>query len=72
VVLRPSLDVALDRAIGRAGRQLRETGPITGLYGAFAELGTLESHVVDSSAQTVEQTIECLRDGLRDQRFTLA
>jgi adenylate kinase family enzyme len=72
VVLRPSLDIALERATGRAGRHLTKTEPIIGLYGAFAELGTLESHVVDSSTQTVGETVECLRVGLRQRRFTLA
>ena len=52
----------------RAGHQLTETEPIVGLYGAFADLGPLESHVLDSSAQTVAETVAALADN----RFHLA
>jgi len=68
VVLRPSLEVTLARARSRAGHQLTETEPIVGLYGAFADLGPLESHVLDSSAQTVAETVAALADN----RFHLA
>ncbi|MFJ9818564.1 AAA family ATPase [Streptomyces sp. NPDC101151] len=70
-VLRPSLDVALTRATRREGRQLKEIDPIVGLYGAFESLGPLENHVVDSSDQTVEQTVADVLAGLRADRFAL-
>jgi hypothetical protein len=69
--LRPSLDVAIARATHREGRQLREVEPIVGLYGAFADLGMLEAHVIDSSSQTIEQTAADVVTGLRHRRFTL-
>ncbi|MFE2180457.1 AAA family ATPase [Streptomyces sp. NPDC059455] len=72
IVLRPSLDVVLSRASRREERQLKEVEPIVGLYGAFEDLGALESHVVDSSAQLVERTAEDIAVGLRAGRFTLA
>lgn len=43
IVLRPSLDVALSRATQREGRQLKDIEPITGLYGAFEDIGALEN-----------------------------
>ncbi|MFC6015196.1 AAA family ATPase [Plantactinospora solaniradicis] len=70
-VLRPSLDVALARAAAREGRQLTAVEPITGLYTAFADLGPLERHVVDSTEQTVEQTAAAVATGYRGGRFTL-
>jgi predicted kinase len=65
VVLRPTLEVALARATGREGPELREAEPIRGLYGAFADLGELERCVLDSTDQTAHQTAEevCRRAG---------
>jgi hypothetical protein len=71
VVLRPSLEVALARATGRAGGQLTDPGPVTGLYRAFGDLGELERHVVDSSGQTPEQTAAELVAALDGDRFAL-
>jgi chloramphenicol 3-O-phosphotransferase len=68
-VLRPSIEVTLARATGREGRQLTAVEPITGLYGAFADLGPLERHVVDSSGHTVGQTAAAVEEGYRDGRF---
>jgi len=70
-VLRPSLKVALARATSRAGHQLTDPDPVIGLYGAFADLGELEGHVIDSSAQTVQQTAEQLATALRQRRFAI-
>jgi chloramphenicol 3-O-phosphotransferase len=71
VVLRPSLEVALVRAAGRAGGQLTDPGPVTGLYRAFGDLGELERHVVDSGGQTPEQTAAELVAALDGGRFAL-
>jgi cytidylate kinase len=61
VVLRPTLEVALARATAREGRALTKVEPIRGLYGAFAQLGDLEEHVIDSTEQTPEQTAAAIR-----------
>ncbi len=61
VVLRPSLEVALARATAREGGALTEVEPITGLYGAFADLGELEHCAIDSSEQTPEETAAAMR-----------
>jgi cytidylate kinase len=57
VVLRPSLDATLARAVAREGRELKASGPIKGLYGAFANLGALEHYAMDTSAETAEATV---------------
>ncbi|WP_159480574.1 hypothetical protein OHT20_27685 [Streptomyces caniferus] len=69
VVLRPSLDVALARAARREGRHLKDIERLTGLYGAFEDLGALESHVVDSSAQSAAETAAEITAGLWAGRF---
>lgn len=56
-VLRPRPEVALARALGRAGeRDLRRSDPVQAMIGAFADLGAYEAHVVDSSDLTAEET----------------
>ncbi|MEU2788718.1 AAA family ATPase [Streptomyces sp. NPDC007100] len=72
VILRPSLEVVLARARQREGRELKEVEPITGLYGAFREVGALEGHVINSSFQSVEQTADEIAAGLRAGRFAIA
>lgn len=56
VVLRPDLDVTLARAAGRGGDELQDVEPITGMHAAFARLGDLEDHVVDSGHLDAGQT----------------
>lgn len=60
-VLRPSLEVTLARAAAREGRVLQDMAAITGLHGAFAHLGPLESHVLDTSTQSVPKTVAAIR-----------
>jgi chloramphenicol 3-O-phosphotransferase len=61
VVLRPSLDVTLARGTAREGRELTEAEPIKEMHGAFAELGELEQHVINTTEQTVEETADAVR-----------
>ena len=72
VILRPTLEETLARAIAREGRQLKGSGPIKGLYGAFANLGEIERHIIDSSGQSVDETLDHLRRGLDSGRFQLS
>jgi hypothetical protein len=53
-ILRPPLAVALERAAGREG--LGDPAVVEQLWNNFADLGDLERHVVDNSAQTPEET----------------
>lgn len=56
VVLRPSLDITVTRARARGGTELRDIEPITGLHAAFAQLGDLEDHAIDTGNLDAEQT----------------
>lgn len=72
VVLRPSRDVALARATGRTGgRDLVDPGPVGAMYDAFADLGPLEGHVVDTSDFTVEATVVAVTEGLAGGRWVV-
>ncbi len=71
VVLRPSYEQTFSRAVSREGKQLKASGPIRGLYGAFENLGALEKHVFDSTAHSVEATVEHVRTGVCLGRFSL-
>jgi adenylate kinase family enzyme len=56
VVLRPSEEVTLERATNRLNG-LSERWPVRKMYRAFAELGSLEANVIDSSAMSIEETV---------------
>jgi hypothetical protein len=53
------------------GRALKEIEPITGLYGAFVDLGDLERHVIDSGGQAAEDTAAEIRLGRQLGRHIL-
>ena len=72
VVLRPGLAVSLERARKRTGEALNDEDAIRGLCESFAELGPLERHCVDSSAQLPADTVELVREGRRRGHFRLA
>ena len=60
-VLRPGIDVALERAASRAPlvpgtAPLTEEGPIRQLWASFQDLGRYESHVVDNGDLGPEET----------------
>jgi cytidylate kinase len=57
VILRPSKEVALQRAIERTGeRDLVNPEPVTLMHDVFVERGGLDDHVLDSSNLTADQT----------------
>ena len=62
VVLRPDLKTALARAQGRDCDCLREAGPIRDLHDQFANLGILEEHAIDTTAQSVQETLNAVRE----------
>jgi chloramphenicol 3-O-phosphotransferase len=72
VVLRPSLEETFARAVSRAGKELKASGPIKGLYGAFAKLGALERHTMDTTGETEEETTLRVRDGVAAGAFVLS
>jgi chloramphenicol 3-O-phosphotransferase len=72
VVLRPTFDETFARALARVGKELKASGPIKGLYGAFAKLGALESHVIDTTGETVDATTRRVRQGYVAGEFALS
>ena len=56
VVLRPPLEVALDRVAGRVEGGPADEAVVEQLWVSFSDLGELEQHVLDSSSQTPEET----------------
>jgi len=71
VVLRPSSEIAMARAVDRHPDQLRDPEPVAGLHAALSDLGGLESHVVDSSFIGAPGTAELVLDGLQGGLFRL-
>jgi len=61
VVLRPSVDSVLARVEGRSPGELGDIAVITDLHGQFAELGDLESHVLDTTALRLDETVDRVR-----------
>jgi cytidylate kinase len=72
VVLRSTLDVTLDRARRRLGEELKDVGAITGLHGAFSELGDLERHVIDTTGLDVDATVAAVRRAVASGEYRLA
>jgi hypothetical protein len=72
LVLRPTLDITLARAKQRADDELKEAAAITGLHAAFAQLGELEDHAIDTGDLDAEQTTAEVRRLLASGRYRLA
>jgi 2-phosphoglycerate kinase len=71
VVLRPDLETTLGRARQRADSELKDLDAITGLYGAFADLGELESHVIDTTDLDPAQTAAEVRRAVASGAYRL-
>ncbi|MFD4958747.1 AAA family ATPase [Microbacterium sp. NPDC058389] len=72
VVLRPGREQTLARAQGRtAPEALVEEGPILSMWEQFADLGDLETHVIDTSAHTPAGTLDALAAAVESGRFRL-
>jgi len=72
VVLRSDLVVTLDRARQRLGRELTDVAAITGLHDAFAELGELERHVIDTTGLSIDATAAAVRSAVASGDYHLA
>ncbi|BCJ56109.1 hypothetical protein Asp14428_75840 [Actinoplanes sp. NBRC 14428] len=71
VVLRPGLETTLTRARERAGAELRDVEAITGLHGAFARLGDLEHHAIDTGALDAAETVDEVRRAFASGEYRL-
>jgi chloramphenicol 3-O-phosphotransferase len=72
VVLRPSFEATLARAVAREGKELKASGPIKGLYGAFRKLDVLERHAIDTTGETIDATALRVRAGVASGKFALS
>jgi cytidylate kinase len=72
VVLRPDLETTLDRARQRVDTELKNVEAITGLYGAFADLGELEPHVIDTTQLDATQTAAEVRKAVASGTYRLS
>ncbi|WP_394619490.1 AAA family ATPase [Lentzea sp. JNUCC 0626] len=61
VVLRPSLETTLARGMARGAGELTDASAITGMHEAFADLGPLERHVLDSGSLSTAETAVAVR-----------
>jgi predicted kinase len=73
VILRPSLDVAMARAGERNAGVVdaRFEAGIRRMWTAFADLTNVESHAVDTSALTVEETVRVISERLAGDQLWL-
>jgi predicted kinase len=71
LVLRPSLEATEARAAQRPDHPLQDLAVVTQMHAAFADLGALEHHVVDSTGLTPEATLAEVRARVRDGSLTL-
>ena len=72
VVLRPGRAIARRRAQQRtAATALRDEAPILRMWDQFADLGELETHVLDTSQQEPAASLHLVAAGLESRRFLL-
>jgi hypothetical protein len=72
VILRPSQETAASRAFARGGPDdLVDPEPVAKVFEAFNDLGVFEAHVVDTTGQTVDETVEVVDQGIRAGRYVL-
>ncbi len=72
VVLRPPLDVAIDRCRARGGDTLADPEVIGALHEQFSALGKLEKHVIDTAEQSPDDTLAAVEAAMASGRFRLA
>lgn len=71
VVLRPALGETIARAQTRGPESLRDEGAISHMCGAFADLGPLEHHALDTTNQSAAATAEAVRRGVAAGTYRL-
>jgi predicted kinase len=69
-VLRPPLEVAIERAGSRSPGRLSQPAVIEQLWRDFADVGALEAHAIDNGALSAEETCELVARRLRAGTLT--
>jgi gluconate kinase len=67
VVLRPDLTTTLAPATTRTGHELKDTG----LHAAFAQLGDLEGHAIDTAGLDAAQTAAAVQRAVMSGGYRL-
>lgn len=71
LVLRPDLPTTVTRARQRAADELKDIDAITGMHAAFAQLGHLEPHAIDTGDLDADQTADMVRHALASGEYRL-
>lgn len=72
VVLRPETEEAIRRVRARSAEGIQASGPLRGLNAAFASLGALERHVIDTRGLGPAEIAAAIGAGRLEGRFSLA
>jgi predicted kinase len=72
IVLRPPLEVAIQRCRQRGGNTLTDPEPITKLHQQFSSLGELERHVLPTVGKSREETLNEVIKALHSGMFRLS
>jgi len=72
VVLRPPLEVAIERCRQRGGDTLSDPGPIGDLHQQFSDLGELEPHALRTDGQSRGDTLAAVAAAVESGRFRLS
>ena len=64
IILRPSLEVTISRNTSREKRI--ETNAVTHMWNEFFDLGLYESHVINTTSQSSEETVSVIRNILKE------
>ena len=65
IILRPDLHTAVSRGVNRKGpHDLTDAAVIEKMWAAFADAGLYEAHVIDTSAQTIEESVTAIKSML--------
>lgn len=71
IMLRPPLEVAIERCRARGGDTLTDPAAIGALHEQVSALGEREKYVVDTSGQVPEDTLEAVGSALASRSFRL-
>jgi hypothetical protein len=72
LVLRPSRDTAIGRGVSRDGHPMRDAEVIGRMWDEFSDLGEFETHVLDTSSLSSDQTAAVIREALLAGRYQLS
>lgn len=72
IVLKPSLDVTLARAKLRQGAQMLKQPELIGqMWTYFSDLGSYQSHEMDTSDQSIDESLAAIARAIAEGRFRL-